>query len=178
MNQQLQEELLSMKEADQCLLKALIDNGQLNDTDYHPRMKELHEKNNARIKQIIDEYGWPGISMVGKEGSKAAWLLIQHAVLDVTFMENTLKLLRSAVEQGEADAWCLAYLQDRVLTMTGQPQIYGTQHDFDEMGRAFPLPIAEPDRVDALRESVGLGPLYEATQRIQETYRPATWPSD
>jgi len=167
-----------MEEEDQHLLKELIECGELNDIGYHPRVKALHERNNVRIKQIIAEFGWPGISSVGKEGSKAAWLLVQHAVLDTTFMENTLNLLRYAVEQGEAEAWCLAYLQDRVLTTAGKPQIYGTQHDFDEKGRAYPLPIAEPDKVDKLRESLGLGPLSEATERIQKTYRPTTDASD
>lgn len=85
-NKQLRDELLSMQEEDQRLLQNLIDSGELGTTEYHPRMKEIHEKNNARIKEIISDYGWPGFSLVGKEGSKSAWLIVQHAVLDVRFM--------------------------------------------------------------------------------------------
>jgi len=77
-------------------------------------------------------------------------------------------LLQEAVQQGEAEGWCLAYLQDRVLTQSGKLQLYGTQHDIDENGIAFPLPMQEPENVDVLRQEVGLDTLSEATKRIQE----------
>ena len=168
MHRQLKDELLSMQEEDQRILQELIDSGELGTVEYHPKIKAIHEKNNARIKEIINSQGWPGISAVGKEGSEAAWLLVQHAVLDTKFMNQCLTLLREAVSHGEAEGWCLAYLQDRVLTMSGQSQIYGTQHDTDKNGVTFPLPIQEPEKVDLLRRGIGLEPLSEATKRIQE----------
>lgn len=175
MNGPLRNELLSMEAEDQRVLKELVERGELGGPQtYHPRMKAVHEKNNARIKAIIREYGWPGFSMVGKEGSKAAWLIVQHAVLDTDFMEEALILLSRAVANNEAEGWCLAYLQDRVLTMVGQPQIYGTQHDVDVNGVAYALPIANPDRVDVLRREVGLEPLREATKRIQARHNAAS----
>jgi hypothetical protein len=173
MNQQLRQELLSMQEEDQQTLQDIIDAGELWEQEYHPRMRAVHERNNVRIKEIVAQHGWPGISLVGKEGAKAAWLITQHAVLDTEFMEKALPLIKEAVKNNEAEGWCLAYLQDRVLTMADKPQIYGTQHDFDENGTAFPLPITEPHKVDILRKKMGLEPLAEATKRIQERYRPA-----
>ena len=125
---------------------------------------------NARIKEIIAEHGWPSISIVGREGSEAAWLIIQHAVLDTGFMGGYLSLLKEAVIKGEAEGWCLAYLKDRVLTMSGKHQIYGTQHDIDENGIAYPLPIENPETVDLLRKEIGLEALSEATTRIQERH--------
>ena len=169
-NQQIKNELLAMQDEDQRVLRELIDCGELGETEYHPKMKAIHEKNNARIKEIIAEHGWPGISLVGKEGSKAAWLIIQHAVLDTKFMGDCLSLLKEAVTEGEAEGWCLAYLQDRVLIMSGKPQIYGTQHDIDENEIAYPLPIENPENVDLLRKEVGLETLSEATKRIQERH--------
>jgi hypothetical protein len=169
-NQALKNELLSMAEEDQRVLQELIDSGDLGATGYHPRMKAVHEKNNIRIKEIISQYGWPRISLVGEEGSEAAWLIVQHAILDVKFMNECLPLLKSAVAQGEAKGWCVAYLQDRTLAKSGKPQIYGTQHDVDENGVAYPLPVEDPQRVDALRSEVGLDPLAEATQHIQERH--------
>lgn len=170
MNQQLRDELLSMQEEDREVLQSLIDSGELGTTKYHPRMKQIHEKNNARIKEIISKYGWPGFSIVGKEGSKAAWLIVQHAVLDTEFMDKCLPLLKEAISHSEAEGWCFAYLQDRVLTMSNKPQIYGTQHDIDENGIAYPLPIQHPEKVDALRNEVGLGSLSDATKRIQDQH--------
>ncbi len=169
-NQQLHNELLAMMKEDQRVLQELIDNGELGTVEYHPRMKAIHEKNNARIKEIINQYGWPGFSLVGKEGSKSAWLIIQHAVLNTEFMDKSLSVLKEAINQGEAEGWCFAYLQDRVLTMSGKAQIYGTQHDIDENGTAFPFPIKEPEKIEQLRKEMGLEPLSEATKRIQERH--------
>ena len=170
LNQQLKNELQLMQQEDQRVLQELIDSGELGTNNYHPRMKAVHEKNNARIKEIINQYGWPGFSLVGKEGSKAAWLIVQHAVLDTDFMDKCLPLLKDAINQGEAEGWCLAYLQDRILTMSGKPQIYGTQHDIDENGVAYPLPIENPEKVEELRKEIGLESLPEATRRIQERH--------
>lgn len=167
LNQVLKDELLSMAEQDQRVLQELIDSGELGANEYHPRMKAVHKKNNARIKEIISQYGWPGISTVGKEGAEAAWIIVQHAVLDSEFMDKCIPLLKEAIIHKEAEGWCLAYLQDRVLTMSGKPQIFGTQHDIDENGIAFPLPIKDPKKVEMLRQEVGLEPLSDATRRIQ-----------
>ncbi|SCZ58495.1 DUF6624 domain-containing protein [Thiohalomonas denitrificans] len=172
MSDELRQELLSMQKDDQRLMRELMDAGELREEEYHPRLKWLHERHIARIKEIIAEHGWPGRSLVGQEGAKAAWLVVQHGVLDQEFMEGALPLLKVAVATGEAEGWCLAYLQDRTLTMAGKPQVYGTQHDFDENGVAYPLPMADPGKVDKLREEMGMGPLAQATKRIQEAYQP------
>lgn len=168
MNEELRDELCLMQHEDQKVLQELVDSGELGMVEYHPRIRAVHERNNARIKQIVKQYGWPGISLVGKEGAEAAWLIVQHAVLDTEFMEICLELLAEAAKNGEAEGMHFAYLQDRVLTMSGRPQIYGTQHDVDEHGIAFPLPIEKPSEVDCLRREMGLGTLTEATSRIQE----------
>jgi hypothetical protein len=170
MNQQLRSELISMHKEDQRILHELIDSGELGEVEYHPRMKALHEQNTIRVKEIIAEFGWPSISLVGKDGSKATWLIVQHAVLDLEFMGHCLSLLKNAVSLNEAEGWCLAYLQDRILTMSGKLQIYGTQHDIDSNDVAFPMPIEEPNRVEELRKEIGLEPLSDATKRIQEQH--------
>lgn len=168
MNTELHDELLSMRHEDQRILQELVENGELGAVEYHPRIKAVHERNNARIKDIIEQYGWPGIGLVGKEGAEAAWLIVQHAVLDTEFMGSCLELLREAVRSGEAEGRHFAYLQDRVLIMSGRPQIYGTQHDVDEHGIAFSLPMENPEDVDNVRREMGLGTLAEAKSRIQE----------
>jgi len=155
---------------DQKVLQELIDSGELGTVEYHPNIKKVHEKNNLRIKDIIAQHGGPGFGSVGRDGAKAAWLIVQHAVLDTEFMNKCIPLLKEAVTHNEAEGWYFAYLQDRVLTMSGKPQIYGTQHDIDADGVAYPLPINEPERVDVLRNEVGLEPLSDATRRIQERH--------
>ncbi len=170
MNDKLRKELMKMAEEDQNLLNKLIQNGELKEKEYHPAMKAVHEKNNTRIKEIIDEHGWPGFNLVGKDGSEAAWLIVQHAVLEEDFMIDCLDLLKEAVEKNDAEGWCYAYLQDRVLTMQNKLQIYGTQHEIDENGIACSLPSENPGQVDKLREEIGIEPLHKATERIQERH--------
>ncbi|WP_018719504.1 DUF6624 domain-containing protein [Arhodomonas aquaeolei] len=171
-NDALRHELLAMQAADQDLLQTLIETGELERHAYHPRMRAVHERNNARMRAILDTHGWPGGRLVGDDGARAAWLIVQHAVLDPGLMRRALPLLAAAVDDGDADGWCLAYLEDRLRTLADRPQRYGTQHDIDAGGRAYPLPIEDPAGVDERRRAVGLDPLAEATARIQRRYRP------
>lgn len=168
MNESLKKELLAMVKEDQDTLRELQDSGELGTVEYHPKIKAVHKRNNKRIKEIVSEHGWPGIDMVGKEGAEAAWLITQHAVLDTHFMESCVPLLKEAVKKQQAAGHHLAFLQDRVLTMSGQQQIYGTQFDIDEDGKVFPMPIKDPDNVDILRQKVGLESLLERTKFMQE----------
>ena len=170
MNSELQIELLAMKNEDQLLLKKLIESGELLEDEYHPEMKALNERNNVRFKEIIKEFGWPTISLVGKDASKAAWLIAQHAILDEEFMNSCLVLLENAVKNNDAEALCFAYLKDRTLIMKGMSQIYGTQFDFID-NEAVPFPINNPENVDELRKDMGLGTLEEATNSVRERYK-------
>jgi hypothetical protein len=80
-------------------------------------------------------------------------------------MRQGLGLLQQAVAAGEALPAEVAMLEDRVRTLSGLPQRYGTQFDWDGYGVMNPKPIEDPDGVDARRRAVGLNPL---TERIQE----------
>ena len=171
MNKELQQNLIRMAEADQQMLKQLFDLGELPSDEYHPRMRALHEENVAALKEIINEYGWPGLSLVGVEGAKSAWLIAQHAVSDRGFMSDCIELIKGAVATGEAEGWQLGFLQDRLLTMSGKEQIYGTQFDLDEEGWPVPFPIADPDTVDERRRGLGLNSLAERLEEMRQRER-------
>ncbi len=97
-------------------------------------------RNTARMKRIVDEFGWPTQSMVGKDGARAAWLLAMHADHDTKFQRRCLKLMKAALKRGEALAVHVAYLTDRVRTREGKPQVYGTQNGvIDGVRRHFPI---------------------------------------
>ncbi len=98
-------------------------------------------KHTARLKQIIDEYGWPMDSMVGREGGLAAFLLAQHADLDPVFQRRCLERMKSAPE-GEVSKVDVAYLTDRVLVNDGKKQLFGTQFWMVD-GKLVPQPIAD-----------------------------------
>jgi hypothetical protein len=169
MNALLRRELLEMRELDVSMRQLLVDRGELADDSYHPEMKAVHERNNERIKHLIREYGWPLRSEVGDDGAEAAWLIVQHAVLEPQFQEECVELLRVAVEKGEAQGWHLAYLQDRVLVQRGEPQIYGTQHEVKN-GKVVPKHTLEPERVNEKRAGLGLWSQEEHTANLQKDY--------
>jgi hypothetical protein len=75
-------------------------------------------------------------------------------------------LLADAVARGEAEAYMLALLADRVLMQKGEPQVYGTQYIGAEGGGVEPWPITDPEAVDDRRLAVGLIPLAENTARL------------
>src|SRR5690606_19292409 len=90
------------------------------------KMTQTDDRHAVRIKEIIDLYGWTGFSLIGKEGSHAMWLLVQHSS-DLNFQKHCLFLLEEAITHQEADIIDFAYLKDRVLMYEGKKQIFGTQ---------------------------------------------------
>ncbi|WP_089707394.1 DUF6624 domain-containing protein [Vreelandella arcis] len=171
MNQNLADELVMMMREDQHMLQQLFDAGELPAESYHPRMKALHEQNTARLKEIISVHGWPGIPHVGEEAAKAAWLVAQHSVSDLDFMAECAGLLEEAVAREEGAGWQLAFLQDRVRTLSGKPQVYGTQFDVDEKGWPTPFPIEDAATVNERRVRLGLNSLEERQEQMVEQER-------
>ena len=111
-----------------------------------------------RLKEIIDEHGWPTYALVGKQGEDAAWVIAQHSDLDPEFQAEALELLRQAVADGQASPGNLAYLEDRVRAGRGEPQLYGTQMGCTRGGRPARPDIEEPAALDARRQQAGLPP--------------------
>lgn len=142
-------------------------------------LENVDADNTAWMKQLVEHHGWPSRDDVGEEGAGNAWLLVQHADQDVDFQERCLALLAASVEAGQADPRHLAYLEDRVAMHRGRPQRYGTQfvQRQTQAGEgpangadAFvPYSLADPDRVDEWRLSVGLGPLAEYAAQINDS---------
>ncbi len=120
-------------------------------------MRTVDTDNTAALARILDEYGWPGLSLVGEQATTAAWLIAQHAELD--FQLRALNMLRDAVARGEAPAWHFAYLTDRCLMHRREPQLFGTQYLDTGDGHGLRLwDVADPDHLYARRAEVGLGP--------------------
>lgn len=116
--------------------------------------------NTVRIIEIIEKDGYPGKSVVGPGLASTAFLVIQHADLEV--QEKYLPTITEAADKGEVNWSSVALLVDRVNTRNDRPQIYGSQVSSDpETGESFFFKIAEPYKVDSIRATVGLGPLSD-----------------
>ncbi len=131
-------------------------------------VQRLDREHTQRMKQIVAEHGWPTRSLVGVEGSHAAWLLVQHADRDPEFQAKCLELMRAAVAAGEADASELAYLEDRVRVAQGRLQLYGTQLESDGTGGWRAKPVEDPGGLDARRAKLGLPPMADYLEMVRQ----------
>jgi hypothetical protein len=118
--------------------------------------------NTPRLREIVDQHGWPGHQLVGEDAAHAAWLLAQHAPPE--FQEQCLPLLEEAAARGDASPRDLAYLRDRVLLHRGEPQLYGTQYIVRD-GAVTLWTVADPEGLDERRAALGLEP--EAANRAR-----------
>jgi len=149
-------------------------------TGYHPEMEAVHLENAALLDRTFNEIGWPGRAALGDEGAGAAFLLLQHAISRPDVQRRGLALMLEAIPHGQANALDAAYLSDRIAVMEGAPQTFGTQFDWDANGLLSPAPVANPESVDARRESVGLPPMAEtiAHMRARAAAEGETAPAD
>ena len=157
----LRDELVRMAAEDQEVRHSVTpDDIGKKDAPVWKRMGEVDAKNTARLKDLIVEKGWPGISQVGREGARAAWILAQHADQDPAFQREVLGLMEVALERGDAERALFALLTDRVLLAEGKPQRYGTQLT-PEDGTLRPRPVEDPAQLPSLRAKMGLPELTE-----------------
>ncbi len=141
------------------------------------QVHQIDAADQARLKQIIRQHGWPGFDLVGTEGETDAWVIVQHSDKDKAFQKRCLPLLQAAVAQGQAHPSDYALLTDRILRGEGKPQVYGTQFFTNPRGQWIPQPMEDPAHVDQRRALVGLSSLAEYTKLIQQMYHPAPQPA-
>lgn len=165
-NEMLSQELVAMAKNDLSVREALVADGSLGHDRYHPRMEAVHISNAARLAAIIEQYGWPGNSLVGEEGAWAAWLISQHAIGNPPFMRHCLTLLKQAAANNEVTPWQVAFLEDRIRMYEGKPQIYGTQFQPNKNGELEPYLIENPEFVNDRRLAVGLNTIEERTAEL------------
>ncbi|MFH1170735.1 MAG: DUF6624 domain-containing protein [Candidatus Vogelbacteria bacterium] len=130
-------------------------------------LTSLDRKHTNKVKKIIDKYGWPGKSLVGKQGAHGAWLLVQHATHDVDFQKNCLKLLKKAVKINQAERKHIAFLTDRILILQKKKQIFGTQFRRNKDNQLESFPIKDEGKIDLMREKMGLESLSKYKKKMK-----------
>ncbi|MBO0321618.1 hypothetical protein J0X14_04855 [Muricauda sp. CAU 1633] len=119
--------------------------------------KIVVDKNTIRLNQILEQYGWPTQSMIGKDGTWLAWAITQHSH-DLDFQKKCLKLLESTLTKPEPEPILYAELYDRICRNTNQKQKFG-QAIIEDRGTKKFYPIEKEPEVDERRKSIGLAPL-------------------
>lgn len=131
-------------------------------------MGEHHDANEAHLERLIEEKGWPELSAVGEAAAYAAGNVVNHA--DLETRQRYLPMLKAACERGEADWSRYAHILDRTELELGNPQVYGTQMEFNEETERYePRPMVDPDRVDERRTEKGMEPIEEQLRRFNES---------
>lgn len=152
----LREELLKMRDEDQQVRQATTQE------DFR-KWRDTDAANQKRLREIVQQHGWPTVGMVGNDGASAAWLLVQHADSDPDFQQQVLRLMEPLTKQGEASATDYAYLYDR----THYPQRFGTQGSCINAREWQPFAIEDIEHVNQRRHELGLMPMAEYAKHFQ-----------
>ena len=136
--------------------------------DRWSKQEAIDEANIPRVLRLIELHGWPRISEVGEKAAAAAFLVVQHA--DVELQKRFLPVLEARLQEKEAEPIWVALLTDRVRVNSGEPQLYGTQiRPNSKTGIVERLPIADAHLVNSRREQLGLGPLKPMPSAVGPT---------
>lgn len=164
-NPTLRGELLTMWAEDQrvrSLLRSKV-NG-LNNNWGAPELAPFYRQvdvcdsiNFCRMQAIITQQGWPKLSAVGKDGSFAAWAIVQHSN-NVFFQKASIQAMEPLLATKEVRATEYAELVDRALRNQQLKQRYGMATN-REVGKGEFYPIEDEEHVDKRREAIGLEPL-------------------
>lgn len=145
------------------------------------RIEEVDAANRRIVSDLLAE-GWPeGLS---DEANEAIWLVIDHA--DLAMQRRWMPLVEEQMAAGRVSKSNYATLLDRMLMREGRPQRYGTQTcsstrlvaaDSARVERICRLwPVESPERLDSLREAMGLDPIGDYLRAVEEVYgAPCLW---
>lgn len=125
----------------------------------------------GRLKEVFAKNGFPGENVVGKDGSKNFWLMVQHLDKWPDFQQEVLNSMEKQVAKENASAKDFAYLTDRVRLNTGRKQVYATQVTYNlDSCQAVPRSLENPESVNQRRKTVGLEPLEKYLNGMSEMH--------
>ncbi|MEV7157074.1 DUF6624 domain-containing protein [Streptomyces misionensis] len=125
------------------------------------------------LRRIVATLGWPGRSLVGDTGCRAAVEIALHCDHDPPFQRTLLRMLHAAVKAGEAEPAQWARLFDRCRVRAGRAQVYGTQYWYRPDGQLVPHPIEAPEGLAQRRAHVGLAPYEVCIERLRRRHTTA-----
>jgi hypothetical protein len=178
LNIQLQSRIYEIYKSDQECREKLRDfhNNELDTNEYNLsgiefEIRKTDSLNYFELKDIVDEYGYPGFDIVGEDYSNSFWNIIQHQDNNLGFQKEVLKKMKIECNRNNASKLYYAYLIDRVKVNSGEMQIYGTQMQLNLDSTSYePKPIIELEKLDKRRMEVGLKPISEYITTMNTRY--------
>lgn len=123
----------------------------------------IDRENQAALLAMLPAEGWFYESRYGREAAQAAFHIVQHA--DSDLQRRFLPIFAELVPRGEVEGQSYALMYDRVAMAKGRPQRYGSQFRC-EGGRWVVYRIEDPAGLDALRQTMGLGPFAQMKAHV------------
>lgn len=154
----IREEVLHMMREDEAVREALAATGELFH-GYHPAMEKVHLKHAQKMKELVDEHGFPTQDKVGEDACIAALRLVLHAISWPEFMRAQEVLLVDLAKTDKVPKDYVAILVDRIRFYEGRKQIYGTNSDWDENGILRVTDVENEAELNQRRASMNLKPL-------------------
>ncbi|MBC8753474.1 hypothetical protein H2O64_02245 [Kordia sp. YSTF-M3] len=125
---------------------------------YQKQYRKNHAQNIIKIKEILQNYGWPEQKQIGDRGNRTICNVLQHS--DLKTREHYIPLMKKAVLDNKLEARFLVRAEDRIATDKGQLQIYGGQMKYYPETKSFNLwPVFDPVNIDKRRAKIGLEPI-------------------
>lgn len=174
-NRRLSREITNMAETDQKWRAKIIEYSKAGEKSAKInkiclKIQTIDKRHTNRLKEIVAQYGWPTISLVGKDASNKAWLIVQHADNNLNFQEKCLGLIKKAIHQQNVSLQNFAYLSDRIRVAKSLPQLFGTQFRSNENGQMVPFPVYKQKTLNDRRKRYGLGSFEKNFKRISRQY--------
>jgi len=167
-NEGLRRELLRMLEEDQAVRAPLTEGRPLTEAEMLA-MRERDAADTKRLAEILKEHGFPGVALVGVDGTRAFVTMLLHSP-SLELQKRALPHVERAVRRREIPPDDFALLTDDVLAGDGKPQLYGTNFKFVG-GRVALVETRDPARLDERRRKLGLAPIAEYAKMLAEFYK-------
>lgn len=133
-------------------------------------MQRVDSLNLEYVKQIYQQYGYPGKSLVGTPTNEVAWNVIQHS----PHIDQYIGVIEKAAKKKEVPNTLYCKMLDRLLMEKNEEQIYGTQIKGlsitnKETGKKewhmFVWPIRNQGKVNSKRKKAGFDKSIEEYAR-------------
>jgi hypothetical protein len=130
---------------------------------YEDLKRKINNENLKELEKIIEEYGWPSVSLVGEELATTTFLIVQHQE-SLESQKKYLAFMSEALKKNDLKKYQYAYLNDRILIGEGKKQVCGTQLTYDKEKKAIYFDVKSVENVNELdsnRKKYDMEPISE-----------------
>ena len=165
----LQKQLLKMQDDDQAAREFMRGQPTSEMTkELSAKLPATDQRLSEELKQIIEEKGWPTISLVGIDASNGAMLILIHSA-DHAWQRALLPQLEQLAATDKIDASSLSLVVDKQLVADGKLQRYGSQFEFVN-GKMAMYAVEDPAHLDERRAKALLPPMNLYKEMLSQIY--------